>query len=193
MPPPRFPEIEASDPDIRQSLDPFWTRLDETVHWCADRPVGLGVRECLRSDRLRPRSLQKGYFEAMQHVGVYRGLWARHPQTPRRDRLGLRAERDSGKLLVYFPDLELSDGAAEKESEGFFDVFNCPPWDTWVAFVNDAQPISRDHREYLVAWVPNTLVLTAARGITVNPEGSLLWLEQSRVAMARLLARVPAP
>jgi hypothetical protein len=96
-------------------------------------------------------------------------------------------------LLVYFPDLELLDGAAEKESEGFFDVFNCPPWDTWVAFVSATRPLSRDQADYLVAWAPPALVLNAARGMAVNPEHSVMWFEQSGVALARLLARIRAP
>jgi hypothetical protein len=37
-----------------------------------------------------------------------------------------------GRLVAYFPDDNLFDGAAEAESQGFFDVDNIPPYDTWV-------------------------------------------------------------
>jgi hypothetical protein len=37
-----------------------------------------------------------------------------------------------GRLMVYFPDAALADGAAEVQSRGFFDVHNTPPWDTWI-------------------------------------------------------------
>jgi hypothetical protein len=59
-------------------------------------------------------------------------------------------------VLVYFPDDDLADGAAEVESEGFFDVHNAPPWDTWLTMVEDTGRSEKN--PYLLAWVPNELV-----------------------------------
>lgn len=39
--------------------------------------------------------------------------------------------------MVYFPDGDLCDGAAEQVTDGFFDVFNVPPWETWVGYFED--------------------------------------------------------
>jgi hypothetical protein len=80
-----------------------------------------------------------------------------------------------GRLLAYFPDDELSDGAAEAETRGFFDVNNAPPWDTWVAlFRDEGGDVSTS--DCLVSWVPGTLVKSVDRGIFVNPEGCIRWL-----------------
>jgi hypothetical protein len=66
-----------------------------------------------------------------------------------------------GRLLAYFPDDNLADGTAQAESEGFFDVDNIPPYDTWVWMVrnirtlNYADGAKREmEANYLVAWVP---------------------------------------
>src|SRR5262249_9402333 len=53
-------------------------------------------------------------------------------------------------LLAYFPDENLSDGAAAVASDGYFDYDNIPPWDTWVVYV------AADH--LLLSWVPDALV-----------------------------------
>jgi hypothetical protein len=88
-------------------------------------------------------------------------------------------------VLVYFPDDELACGAAEVESEGFFDVHNAPPWDTWLAMVKDDGRTERN--PYLLAWVPDELVGHAQRGIDVNPEECIRWLEDCDVAMRQIL------
>ena len=94
-----------------------------------------------------------------------------------------------GRLLVYFPNADLCDGAAEAASQGFFDVYNTPPWDTWVAFVTE--PAERDisYSEYLIAWVPPAFIELAAAGIMVNPEECTQWLDGSGVSFARLVGR----
>jgi hypothetical protein len=75
------------------------------------------------------------------------------------------ANLSQGRILLYAPDDNLSDGAAVYPSKGFFDVNNVPPWDTWVAYVG----------RYLVSWVPPMLEELAAAGIEVNPEECIQW------------------
>jgi hypothetical protein len=72
-----------------------------------------------------------------------------------------------GRLLRYWPEENLADGAAEYASVGFFDADNTPPWDTWVAF----------SRGMLVSWVPGELVELVDKGINANPEGCIAWFE----------------
>jgi len=97
-------------------------------------------------------------------------------------------ERGRGRLLVYLPDDNLADGAAEVESKGFFDIDNTPPWDTWVALLrNPAGDLSSEW--HLVCWVPDPLVDLADRGILVNPEKCLLWLADTRLPIAERLRR----
>lgn len=76
---------------------------------------------------------------------------------------------EGGRLLLYFPDAELSDGAAETETGGFFDVENVPPWDTWIALFRD-EDADVSFAECLIGWVPQEFVALAGRGIRVNPE-----------------------
>ncbi len=86
------------------------------------------------------------------------------------------ADLRGGRLLIYFPDGNLSDGAAEAH----FDVENTPPWDIWVAFGVDPDHEEVDRRAYLVAWVPEPLLALANRGIRVNPEECICWLDEVR-------------
>jgi hypothetical protein len=78
--------------------------------------------------------------------------------------------------LAYFPDAELSDGAAEAESSGFFDVFNEPPWDCWVAWAEAPGVREDSYRAFLVAWIPEQLASIVGRAIDVNPEQCIQWL-----------------
>lgn len=82
----------------------------------------------------------------------------RYPSTVLQDLAG-------GRLLLYSPDENLCDGAAQYSSMGFFDVDNAPPWDTWVCFFET----------YLVSWVPPQLLDLANQGIDANPEQCILW------------------
>jgi hypothetical protein len=70
-----------------------------------------------------------------------------------------------GRLLLYAPDENLADGAAQYSSKGFFNWDNQPPWDTWICF----------HEQYLVSWVPPQLLELAKIGIEVNPEECISW------------------
>ncbi len=40
-------------------------------------------------------------------------------------------------------------------SKGFFDVYNTPAWDTWIALFDDARR-PYNSRTYLVAWHPQS-------------------------------------
>jgi len=105
-----------------------------------------------------------------------------------RDRLWPESlpELPLGRLLIYFPDAQLSDGAAEAASEGFFDVHNAPPWGSWVAYFEDRASES-PYSSYLLAWVPETLVALAAAGIDVNPEQCIVWLDDAPVALREVI------
>jgi len=89
-----------------------------------------------------------------------------------------------GRLLAYFPEDNLADGAAQTGSEGFFDVDNIPPYDTWVWMVRNVRAF--DYRDggkgeleanYLVAWVPPDFIELATAGVEANPEECILWLD----------------
>jgi hypothetical protein len=77
-----------------------------------------------------------------------------------------------GRLLLFAPENNLSDGAAEYASMGFFDVDNVPPWDTWIVMFE----------KYLVSWVPPQLVRLVQEGLDVNPEQCILWADDPSVS-----------
>jgi len=158
-----------SEPDLSLSLEPFWESLAKTIAWCLPKVDLTSPALCLRSHESRPRIFTTGHLnttaEALRH------RYGAPPPAPTRDLCG-------GRLLVYWPDMDLADGAAEAESRGFFDVNNCPPWDTWVAFV---QYPAEHEQSYLVAWVPREFIELADAGIQVIPEECVKWLADSDV------------
>ena len=168
-----------SEPDVHDS----WAPLDQAIHdahrWCAARADSGQPRHGLWTMECAPSLLHHGRFDVIRDVVRTRNSSVR----PRGAVSGL----PDGRLLAYFPDLDLEDGAAEVESGGFFDVHNTPPWDTWVAYVEDEDPASSMHRCYLVAWVPRALVPAAQAGIDVNPEECILWLDDTPTALAAAL------
>jgi hypothetical protein len=159
---------------------PFERRLAEAIAWCAPRVRGADPAGSLRDPELRPRALGPDRASAVRTV--VRGRASRS-RTASADGV---AELQGGRLLIYFPDADLSDGAAEAESGGFFDVYNTPPWDTWVALFRD-EDADVSTAEYVVCWVPPALIEVAARGIEVNPERCIVWLEESQTNVAREL------
>src|SRR5215813_7888328 len=158
----------------------FIERLTKTVYWCREMGLVSQPRSSLRTfkpdlaDLVSPRH---------QVFSV---------SAERSDRLFSSGKRNlpsvtglcGGRLLAYFPDDTLSDGFAEKESNGFFDVDNIPPYDTWVWMVHNMRAFKYSDgssgeidADYLVAWVPPDFIQLASRGVDANPEECILWLD----------------
>jgi len=175
--------LTRSEPDCSTSLEEFRQRLAQTVAWCVPRADPANPRDCLRDPDLRPRTLEPSYFYAVWSVAMRRWPWTRPDPVARGPVL------EGGRLLVYFPDAELTDGAAEVESGGYFDVFNAPPWGTWVAFATDDSGSDASYGNYLIAYVPPVFLEACAAGIEVNPEACIVWLEDADVAFRDLLRR----
>jgi hypothetical protein len=163
--------LERTEPDLSESLDPLWRRIRRTIAWCRPKVLLRQPGSCLRTATTRPRHFEPTYFSTVQGVDA-----SRHGV----DEGSVPADSlEGGRLLVYFPDLDLADGAAEVESGGYFDVNNAPPWDTWIAMVLDAGDNAKS--PYLVSWVPQEFLGAAQRGIDVNPEQCILWIEDADV------------
>jgi hypothetical protein len=164
------------DPRDRQR---FITRLTETIAWCtvsgslSDPKASL--RTCKPKDLISPE-------DQVDDVCISRSFCLRES---RQSALPAVTGLGGGRLIAYFPSFNLDDGVAETESQGFFDVNNIPPYDTWVWMV---QCVSReeyaDHRtsemetNYLVAWVPPDFIELADAGIRANPESCIRWTEE---------------
>ena len=164
----------------------YW-RLADAIAWCSGVLADNSVGPAMRSPALQPQILHDGRDDVVCHVGFTRhrivGLTRNTRTTSMPNLVG-------GRLLCYFPDATLCDGAAEQESDGFFDVYNSPPWDTWIGYFCDGTDSNIACNNYLLAYVPKELVLLAADGILVNPEECIRWLEDTDV---KLRSRIPAP
>ena len=73
----------------------------------------------------------------------------------------------TGKLLIYIPSETVSDGWSEYASNGFFDVNDAPPWDTWFHYSN----------KELLCWVPSLLVPLVQKGIDGNAVDCIRWTD----------------
>jgi hypothetical protein len=166
-----------------QGLEQFKTRLAQTIFWCASRADLSHPATSLRTPQLRPRLLEESRVSAVESVvnarESFAGVEIRKATLP--DNLA------GGRLLVYFPNDDLACGAAEQETDGFFDVNNVPPWDTWVAYLRDARNINSYDTEYLIAWIPRDFVALAGEGINVNPEECIQWLADTPVESVSVL------
>jgi hypothetical protein len=179
------------DPAAHPLVDrvPFAQRLSETQRWCS-MPGRLDPRTSLRSHQLMPWILHSDPFTIVSFIARQRRhrLDDRDGGGPYRD----AAPSRDGQLLVHYPGLNLVDGAAEEMSEGFFDMWNLPPWDTWIAF--GSQPTTARDRcltDFLISWVPAQLVELADRGIDANPEQCIAWLDPGRLPGMLAAAGMP--
>jgi hypothetical protein len=179
----RMCRVSLEELRSREDDQPFLLRLAQTIAWCSPRASTTEPASSLRSERFRP-----GALEMDPALTVRRMLYHRELDAAVRGAAPVRAVGDlaGGRLLVFFPELSLSDGAATVETDGFFDYDNVPPWDTWVGLFRDesADPSEID---YLVSWVPAGFVESVDRGINVNPEECIVWLEDSKVPLAKTL------
>jgi hypothetical protein len=156
-------------------------RLRETTVWCSQYLDPAAPQSCLRPARLAPATLSRGRHAALDDV--FRSRRQDMLAQPKRETTSLAR----GRLLIYFPDAELTDGAAQAESREFFDVFNAPPWGTWVGYFEE-KSCDRDRSAYLLAWVPSEFVPLAEAGIAVNPEECIVWLKDASVGVHEIIA-----
>lgn len=167
--------------------------LAEAVLWCETNASLERPGQCLRQ---LPCPVDVGRLGLLglgprNLVGVVDGDRVRALRARKLNARWTGRDSISGRFLVYFPEDDTADGGAESLSGGYFDVHNCPPWDSWVGFFDEVlmsggEAIGR--RGYLLAYVPSCLVALAARGVEANPERCICWLEDAGVTVGALLA-----
>jgi hypothetical protein len=162
-------EIVRSEPDLSGSPQPFQERLAETVSWVTRRATEGPLGEALRSSLLAPPPASP-WPETVRAVAEKRLAQLGRSWKRTLEPLG------GGHLMLYFPTPPHSRGAARSISDGFFDDRDTPPWDTWVAYVEETS------RSYLVAWVPPFAFAQASAGIGAAAR-SLSWLERAGVQL----------
>lgn len=152
--------------------------LAETIAWCQPRASQEDIRNPLRSSDLQPDLFNNNRVYMVRQIVQHRTTLTQHVELPSITKHPLLA---GGKLLVYFPDEQLCEGASELASKGFFDVYDAPPWDTWVGVYHDTRGL------HLVAWVPPELIGLAEEGIYVNSTNCIDWLSNVNVELSRKL------
>ncbi len=167
------PGIVRSEPDISGSLQPFRERLAETVAWCQRRASMGNLPESLRSPTLAPPPVTP-WHEIVRAVSDARLQLLGRSWRRSIDPLG------GGHLLLYFPPQRETRGNTRSMSGGYFDSRDAPPWDTWVAHIEEAT------RSYLVAWVPPEAFLAVTRTLKL-PQRSLRWLNGAGVELEEQL------
>lgn len=155
----------------------FRRSLIETVTWCQltqPGPPDTGFR----SRELNPEgNLDPAHYSFSLVESVCR---RRAELLKERKATLLHDFGKAGQLLVFYPALSLFDGAAELSSDGYFNVNNEPPWDTWVYFGETPESLEpEDYRFFLLSWVPDSYLSIAQRGIDANPEGCIEWLSKT--------------
>ena len=144
----------------------------------------------LRSEQLRLRLLHDGPYDVVRDLGQRRQNRLRYNHLPVSDESPLLV---AGKFMLYFPDENLSDGYAERVSDGFFDEDNLPACDTWVSFFSEEAQPPRSASRYLLCYVPAPFIDAAEAGIEGNPEACIIWLDQSDVAVRRRVEALTSP
>lgn len=159
-------------------------RAAEAMAWCSGR-VAWG--NALRTPELRParsfileRQRPDGTYAheyldtnaraaEVEHVGVRRaGLLALHGTDAARQ----PRTASHGRFLVAEIDSSVWDGLAEGESDGFFDVYDVPAWDTWIHLQR------AKGTDALLCWVPAPLVEPVSKGIAVNCTDCVGWVDR---------------
>jgi len=85
-------------------------------------------------------------------------------------------EIKNSRLLVCNSAASDASEASEIETNGFFNSWDIPPWDTWIAVFPDLDRESRLPWEgYLISLVPSSLISLVQAGIDVNPCEVLYW------------------
>ena len=126
-------------------LNLFKQRLNETILWCRHKIAQSTTHTSEILWSLGDPSFKRSnsqYFtfhhpnipmvEFANKIFVQRSQFV--ATLPLEARINLEGSLKGGRLVVFNFDGTLSDGAAERSSNDFFDADNVPAWDTWVYF-----------------------------------------------------------
>lgn len=177
--------VEEHDGDLQALGDTvaFEIRLAETIAWCIRHADILEPRDSLRSDELKPEFVcnENLYlYDSAKRIKDIRQLLEKRSKLLGKEIASVATEADlkGGKLIVYFPDENVFDGASEVASMEFFDGEDEPAWDTWVGLFRDYK------REYIVSYIPPQFLSLVNDGIEVNCVDCIQWIDNSTTKLA---------
>jgi hypothetical protein len=147
-----------------------WTRAMNLMRE-ADPDSLAPLEHQLRSSTLKPAdSIGSGSYSEELRQETVDGVIAHRiallkSRPPSEDTIPANQLR--GKILLYVPCENVSDGASKYASNGFFDAYDCPPWDMWLYYCDRT----------LMSWVPEILLPLAQAGIDANPVECIKWAD----------------
>ena len=109
-------------------------------------------------------------------------------------RCGLLSERAKrwtdlrqGRLLRHNFQETTNTDIPRLATDGFFDSWDVPAWDFWVAFVvDDPDPCdAAQMNNYLITWVPDELHDMVNQTIEASFEENLLWLDETSTEFSK--------
>lgn len=156
------------------TAEAFRHSLAQAVAWCDPRVDADSPATCLRSAELLaalPESeATSGYWQSVTVINQLVTLRSSFVASEE----GRHGQH--GRLVCCHVAASEASEASCGESEGYFDEFDVPPWDSWVAWFPHGNS-DQSNDGYLIAWVPPALVDLAQRGIDVNPVECIFWAD----------------
>src|SRR6185295_6470686 len=147
-------------------------------------------RTCLRTIEIFGDPLQGRHHVA---AGVMRSraemLGEREAAAKSSYGMPLRGDRSllsRGRILAFFPDINLYHGLECGECGGYIDEYNNPPQDTWLGYFQWNSGLDGYWGGCLLAWVPLVFVEPVEMAISVSPEGCITWFDQCSHALSRM-------
>lgn len=154
-------------------------RIAQAIAWCLPRAKTDDPEGSLRSADLTPPNLFDNRVDAVSRLVSVRATALRQSGPREPEPVTGPAELSGGRLLFCNADESAWDGASEAESQGFFDIYDIAPRDTWVALHKD--DVGGD---VIVCWVPPVLHEAAQGGIAVSCVDCIGWLEETQSPVA---------
>jgi hypothetical protein len=168
-------------------IEVFKANLTETIQWCAAKVSHFNPKDSLRT-LSAPREMSLIELSHEERISVVAELIQERRSKLEINHSPIDLSAGQGKLLLFYPDGSLFDGAADVASEGFFDCDNNPAWDTWVYYGLDGSGSQKDcDVNFLVSWVPSEMVSLVNNGIDVNPESCIEWASKVKRNSTRML------
>ncbi len=159
MRPPAF----AEDPE-----PPLLYLLAEAAAWCLPRARLMDAAHCLRTPLLRPPAFPDAGPSAVDALVRARRQRVPHP-------LPLRP-LPAGRILAYLSQAAPPDVALVDHSRGYFDSAGSPPWDTWLAVLEQQPPHTSPATYEVLSFVPVAFLGLVTRTLARVPVPCLaLW------------------
>jgi hypothetical protein len=162
--------------------------FNETAAWCESKAPFRELRVCFRTTELQPQLTPFPHANKLETLRAAVGFVG-----GRRRRLLATAPngRPPGQVLVCEFNMSISSGESEYVTDGFFDVDDRPPWDTWICVLGVTIAGEAD-QAVLLSWVPEPLTAIVNEGIEENPYGCIYWVRTAPAEIKRhpLVARL---